>query len=284
MAVSDRMSKVSSFIAALCILIYITAVGFGVARVVMDVGQRRGLATRELNELTDRLSTSASYLGFMSPAYQQNIQDYMSVSRTLAGVIISSSGGDFAFERFAGRSVERVGTTFKFINRIDFPAQPLSLPLRISGQAQTSIQAIYSTINTAFLLVVLRDTLFAVLIALTVSFIMLIIELAQKNRPAVETAKGAAVADFAPPDYSDSSNLDTELFPSFDEDSPQGLFTKRGNIGWESYTHDRLAAELRRCSANQQDLVFLIMEFRCKEEIGDTLYRQFAEQAVSFFT
>jgi len=311
MAVSSKASKVSSFIAALCILIYIAAVAFGIVRVVIDIGQRQALANREFQELASRASSSAVFLGFMSPAYQQSIQDSIAASQTLLGVIISSSSGNFAFERFPGRSVAWAGNSPRFINRIDFPSQPLFLPLRIEGQAQTNIQAIYSNINTSFLLVVLRDTLFAVLIALTIAFITLIVEMAQKSRHiAYQTVVPQEADDsfatpfepplepFAPPlpesaspamfrslDETESVYQSPKSAPleDFHNASPHGLFTKRGNIGWESYTNDRLASELRRCASFEQDLVLLVMEFKCVQIIDDTLYQQIAEHAVAFF-
>jgi NADH:ubiquinone oxidoreductase subunit 6 (subunit J) len=289
------MSKVSSFVAALCILIYIAAVGFGVVRLVIDIGQRRNLANREFQELANRASSAAVFLGFMSQAYQQNIRDSLDTSQTLLGVIISSSSGDFAFERFPGRSVAWAGNSPRFINRIDFPSQPLFLPLRIEGQTHVNIQAIYSNINTDFLLVVLRETLFAVLIALAIAFIVLLVELTQKNRHCYQTAApadSAPVVDSPPPP-------DPVVYRALPEEkaapagpvpvvseaggSPHGLFTPRGNIGWESYTHDRLESELRRCASFEQDLALLVMEFKCVQKIDDALARQIAEQAVAFF-
>jgi hypothetical protein len=65
---------------------------------------------------------------------------------------------------------------------------------------------------------------------------------------------------------------------------PKGLFSPRGNIGWEEYTNERLAAELHRCASFEQDLVFIIMEFRDLDRIDDSFYRQFAEDSVNFFT
>jgi len=76
---------------------------------------------------------------------------------------------------------------------------------------------------------------------------------------------------------------DVEIPDEVPDETPQGLFTPRGNIGWESYTHDRLNSELHRCASFEQDLVFLVMEFRNIEKISNGLYRQFADEAVSFF-
>jgi hypothetical protein len=62
---------------------------------------------------------------------------------------------------------------------------------------------------------------------------------------------------------------------------PQGLYAPHSNIGWEAYTRDRLAAELHRCAAGEQDLVLIIMEIIPPGE--DEFYYQIAEAAVKFF-
>jgi hypothetical protein len=64
---------------------------------------------------------------------------------------------------------------------------------------------------------------------------------------------------------------------------PRGLFSPHGNIGWEDYTLERLAAELHRCASFEQDLVFIVMEFR-NLHFGDGFYNEFADDAVNFFT
>jgi GGDEF domain-containing protein len=69
-----------------------------------------------------------------------------------------------------------------------------------------------------------------------------------------------------------------------EEDNPKGLYNPRGNIGWDSYTNDRLAAELHRCSSFEQDLVFLAVELTGQKKVNDGLYSQFTEEAVNFFT
>jgi hypothetical protein len=71
--------------------------------------------------------------------------------------------------------------------------------------------------------------------------------------------------------------------PPPNEPVHRGLYSPRGNIGWEDYTGDRLEAELDRCADADQDLVFLALEFKDKKVMGDTLYRQIANEAVKFF-
>ncbi|MCL1815028.1 MAG: hypothetical protein FWG27_04315 [Treponema sp.] len=64
---------------------------------------------------------------------------------------------------------------------------------------------------------------------------------------------------------------------------PSGLYSPRSNIGWESYTQDRLASELHRCAASEQDLVVLLME--CGEGVNcdGRLYKKIADEAVELF-
>ncbi|GHV61027.1 hypothetical protein AGMMS49587_04090 [Spirochaetia bacterium] len=65
---------------------------------------------------------------------------------------------------------------------------------------------------------------------------------------------------------------------------PKGLFSPRTHIGWEEYTAERLEAELHRCASYEQDLVFIAMELTASSSSADSLYLQFASEAVSFFT
>ncbi|MDR0602573.1 MAG: hypothetical protein LBG42_09365 [Treponema sp.] len=69
-----------------------------------------------------------------------------------------------------------------------------------------------------------------------------------------------------------------------DEAGPRGLFSPHGNIGWEDYTLERLSAELHRCASFEQDLVFIVMEFRNQKRPDDGFYNEFADDAVNFFT
>jgi hypothetical protein len=73
--------------------------------------------------------------------------------------------------------------------------------------------------------------------------------------------------------------------PPPEEPEPRGLFAPRGNIGWEEYTQERLEAELHRCEVSEDDLVFIAMDFKDPGAgvDGNSLYRQFAAEAVNFF-
>lgn len=64
---------------------------------------------------------------------------------------------------------------------------------------------------------------------------------------------------------------------------PTGLYSPHGNISWEAYTKERLASELHRCASNEQDMVFIIMEFRGDKQSNDESFNTFSDMAVSFF-
>jgi hypothetical protein len=66
-------------------------------------------------------------------------------------------------------------------------------------------------------------------------------------------------------------------------DEPQGLFSPRGNVGWESYTEDRLESELHRSASIEQDLILIAMAFKEPERLTKEQFRRFAEEAVLYF-
>ncbi|MDR2900061.1 MAG: hypothetical protein LBV20_00880 [Treponema sp.] len=66
-------------------------------------------------------------------------------------------------------------------------------------------------------------------------------------------------------------------------DGPQGLYSPHGNISWEAYTKDRLTSELHRCASYEQDMVFIIMEFRGDKQNDREFFNAFTEMAVNFF-
>jgi hypothetical protein len=309
MGVPDKSSKVSSFIATLCILLYIGAITFGAVQIIMNMGERRNLAEREFYDLSDRATSSSVFLGFMSEAYQATIRDFLGASDTLLGVIITGSGGEYAYEKYPGSGIVWTADSPRFKTGLGFPRESFFLPLGIEGQRNVTIQAIYSRIDYNFLQKILRQTLLVILSALIVAFITLLVERTVKNRTDYYKAgsrginaggmKAADSFDSGPYDvrgFSDDTPARTNTYnkapvnkPSMqfaDEENkdPKGLFSPRGNIGWDSYTNERLASELHRCSSFEQDLVFLAMELKGPETVDDSLYCKFTDEAVDFFT
>ncbi|MDR2135654.1 MAG: hypothetical protein LBO76_03470, partial [Treponema sp.] len=66
-------------------------------------------------------------------------------------------------------------------------------------------------------------------------------------------------------------------------DTPQGLFSPRGGIGWNAYTEERLESELHRCASTEQDLALILAEIKEPENIKAELFRLFCQEAVLYF-
>lgn len=300
----------SAVIAALCIVVYVLAIASAAVQIVENMGERRDRAEIEFYDLADRATQSAVFLGFMSVPYQETIRDFIAGSETLLGVIISGSNGEYAFERYQGSGIAWSADAPRLKAR-GIQREPFYLPLRIEGQRNVNIQAIYSGIDSDFFLKVLRNTLLAILAALSIALIVLMVELTRKKKattpagtsPGMESSKKAAreVEIIRRPDFGETIKGAAEPalvdFEDFDEEAaipvdgdeetgsaPTGLFTPRGNIGWEAYTGDRLASELHRCASFEQDLVFIAIDFGDGNLPNEKQYRQFAEEAVEFFS
>ena len=305
MGFSGSTSKASSVVAAVCIVVYIAAVAFGAARIIIDIGERGNLAEREFFDLADRTTSSAVFQGFMSAAHQETIRSFFATSSILTGVIITGPGLEQGFERSPGSGIVWAGNSPRLRAGAGIPREPFFMPLWIDGQRNVTIQATYSFIDFGLFQIVLRDTLFAVMLALLIAFITLIIEFTNKKRlisfkTKTQSSPVSPIEDSPdelPRDFSSEPFLEPlaeeEMFAEAEKETrraenlqegdagiPKGLYSPRSSIGWESYTQDRLDSELHRCSSFEQDLTFMVMEF--EEHVP--VYRQFADEAVNFFS
>ena len=291
MGFSKKASKISSVVAVICILTYVAALAFGVIKIATNMGERRNLAETEFNDLADRATSSSVFLGFMSEGYRQTIMDYLNVSQTLSGVIITGTNGEYAFERQSGDTVTWINGSPRFKTGLVFSGGPLYLPLRIEGQRNVTIQAVYGYLDYVVFQKTLRDILLIILAALVIAFLTLLLELFLKNKAeqseAFETleseAPNSAYKEPALDESGGTENPGGADKDSFDIDGPKGSYSPRGNIGLEQYTADRLESELQRCASSGQDLVLLAMEFSGAETISDSRYSRFANEAVVFF-
>jgi hypothetical protein len=302
-----------------CILAYIAALAYAAVKIYASIDEYQSLAEREFFNLAD-LSAAAGVLGFMDEPFREAVRDGLIKSKTLEGVIISGPNGEYAFEREPGKVIAWNGDVPRFKTRLGLSADPYHVPLRVEGQRNVTISAVYNYVDYEYLIKVLKFTLLVVLAALTLAFFTLMLEfLLGKNRVPVKAppAEKAYKDDFdekflsepdfdAVPDYHTGESAEqvfSEDIP-FQEEAfsgkqkappesgqgtvpdgePQGLYTPRGNIGWEAYTQERLASELHRCASFEQDLVLIMAEFNTGKIPEDALYRRFAEEAADFFT
>ena len=183
MGVSGKTSVVSSIVASVCIILYIAAIAFGAVRIILSSSSRRITAEQEFNDLADRAS-SAVILGFMSQAYQEAVRDSLNASGTLLGLIISSSGGEYGFERRPGSVISWMGNSPRFKSGFGIPRDPIYRPQRIEGQRNVTMQAIYSYIDYDLFLTTLKNTLFIILAALALAVFTLLLETGLKNQNA----------------------------------------------------------------------------------------------------
>ena len=290
MGFSSKTSKITSVVAVLCILTYVAAIAFGAIKIITNMGERRNLAETEFYDLADRAISSSVFLGFMSDAYQQSIRDYLDISQTLSGVIITGTNRGYAFERQSGSTITWINDSPQFKTGLVFSGGPLFRPLNIDGQRNVTIQAIYSYLDQNVFQKTLRDVLLVILAALVIAFLTLLLEIFLKNKAGRPVFSGAPGNFASGKETSKASAVQEPVLDELDEtgnpggtkDDPRGLYSPRGNISWESYTAGKLSSELHRCASSQLDLVFLAMEWR-NTEISDQQYSVFANEAVSFF-
>ncbi|MDR1239661.1 MAG: hypothetical protein LBK27_06080 [Treponema sp.] len=293
-------SVLSALIASVCIIVYLAALVFAAIRIYANTRERHLVAEREFYDIAD-LAAAAGVLGFMDEPFIQTMYDALNSSRPLLALIISGPNGEYAFEKEPGTAINWVNNSPRFKTRFDISREPLYQPLQIPGQRNVNIQAVARTLDYGLIISILRQTLLAILAALALAFFTLLLEslIGKKPAPVYQDGprqpppeegrrNGAGVAvKQEPARYEETPTPEApppagKNFAGEDPAGPRGLYSPNGNIGWEDYTQDRLAAELHRCASFEQDLVFIIMEF--KERLPGGFYRQFAEDAVNFFT
>jgi hypothetical protein len=300
-----KTSVVSAIIASVCIIVYLAALVFAVLKVYTSIEGRRITADREFFDLAD-LAASAGVLGFMDERFEETISDALSASITLEGLIITGPDGEYAFERERGRAINWVNNSPRLKKRFDF-LQEMYRPLRIQGLRNVNIQAVAGAFDYAVLTDILKQTLLLVLAALTLSFFTLLLEsLLGKSGKRVAQEKAAMPSMSPPPPPRQplpatppppppkrplppaaEKPVPAEKTAPAEEDSrdtPKGLYSPHGNIGWEEYTTDRLESELHRCASYEQDLVLIVMEWKDSGSPDENFFNQFADDAVNFFT
>jgi hypothetical protein len=245
------------------------------------------LAEKEFRDLVDRAS-AASVLGFMEQPFKDAVKDTVLSSKTLDAIIVSGpTGPEYALEKRTGY-LTWVDSIPRFVFRFGTSGDPLFSPLRIDGIRNATISAVADYIDYPLIHGILVQALGAIVIALIVALFTLTFNFTKKTSPVVENRRGNK--SFKPRE----SMVEEETFdiPEMappnskvsDEDcGPQGLYSERSNICWESYTHDRLESELHRCASFEQDLCFITVESLNFAE-WESSYRNFTEAAIAFYT
>ncbi|MDR1048000.1 MAG: hypothetical protein LBL64_09500 [Treponema sp.] len=322
--INTPKNLITTFMAVLCITVYSAALVYGAIRIAGNFQDRRNLMEIEFRDLED-LASSAGVLGFMDEPFIQTIEDAVLNSKTMEALIISGPNGEYAFERREGTVINWVNDSPRFKSSFTLKTSDLR-PLRIEGQRNVNIQALFGLIDYDFLLSSMKQTLLVVLGGLVLAFLTLLFSslsgasaapaVREQNKmdepqsrregapsrreggaetdslidfeslAGTETKGGTGKAEAKRPEETEEEPAAQAAEESFEEEyeekTPQGLYSKRG-IGWEEYTRDRLAAELHRCASFEQDLVYIMMEFRNADSLDEDFFRQFAGAAVEFY-
>ncbi|MCL2191354.1 MAG: hypothetical protein FWB79_05145 [Treponema sp.] len=291
---SNKTSVVGTLIASICILVYLGALVSVIVRVSASMDQRRAGAAREFHALADRAS-AAGAVSFMDELFVEIVQGALNESRVLEGVIISSPGGVFGFERERGHALAWVDGSPRFRSRFGFSRQELIMPLRIQGMWNVNIHAVAGVFDYAELAYTLRQAMVLIAAALAVAFFTLLVESSvhRKRRPAYADDSRAREAPEPSPreDSRESASAydawkEAEAEEKAERPKPSahkpGNYSERGHVVRREHTEGRLAEEMERSAAAGQDLAFIAIEFKSPE--ADNYYTRLAADAARFFS
>jgi hypothetical protein len=205
----------------------------------------------------------------MEEPFKEAVRDAVTGSETLQGIIVTGPfGAEFTFERGNNGIIAWEGDTPRFQRRFGISRNLHFDTLRVNGIRNATITAVSSEIDYPVFSLILKQSLLLILAAVLLSAVTLLICAVRSNKASV-TVSGKTGGP-----------------------CPAGAAEKkqspiRSNAGRESHTKERLDAELRSCSAVEQDLVFMLMElsltagFAAGDDSG--VYRKFTGRALQFF-
>ena len=258
---------ISAIIAAVCIVIYLSAVIQATVRLYLSIDKSKIVAEKEFSQIAD-IALSAGTNGFMEQRFRDVMNSALTTSSRIEALIISDPAGEYVFEKQRGYIVKWVSNSPRFINRFGFSNQEYYMPLPIQNVSGASIRAAVSSYDYNAFTNILKQTLLIIMVGFAISFFTMLIQLlAGKQEP--ETYNRA------PYEPANDDMIDSES-------GPKGLYSPHSSIGWEEYINDRLNSELQRCSSTEKDLTFLLIDFSAS--VNDETYRQSAKEAIASLT
>jgi hypothetical protein len=268
---SRNSSGGGSIIAAICIIIYLSALVQGAVRVYLSIEERKITAELEFSNIAD-IALSAGIQGFMDERFNNAVNNALLSSKSLEALIITGPDGGRSYEKTPDYAISWVNDTPRFKNKFYFFGQNLYKPLAIPDVRNANIKAVANAFDYPEFIKIMKETLLIILAGFAASFFTLLLQLLMGKSSKVEFAN-APSHELNDDNFTDSETESTD---------PKGLYSSRSGLGWENYTRDRLNSELHRCSSAENDLTLLLMEFTDISE--EKTYRQAAEETVSFFT
>jgi hypothetical protein len=179
-------SLVSTLVAWICIAAYVLALAAAGIQIGVNIRDRRIAAEREFSSLVNSCSRISAQ-AFMNKAFQNTVQDALTYSDILQGIILAGPDGEYAFERALSGAIERAGNSPRFAKQFGTSSRVFFSPLDVEGLRNVTLSAVYRYIDFDLFLLVLRRTLMVVLASLTVAFFALILESVTDKRYAGET-------------------------------------------------------------------------------------------------
>jgi len=262
---STKTSVIGIIIACICIIVYMGVLVYVIIGLNTNMNQRRLVAEQEFYDIAD-LASSVGLLHFMDETFNDVILNALKRSVALEGLIITGPNGEEGFEKEPGRALTWVNNSPRFRHRFDFSRQQLYQQLRIQGLRNVNIQAVAGAFDYTEIAKILKQALLPVIIATVLAFFTLLMTSLGRKQGAAEKQKEKKAAKSA-------------------KEAPRqnaGGYSERGRVVKEENTETRLTEELRRCAAADQDLSFIVMEF--KPAIDDPSYARFAADTARFFS
>ncbi|MDR0598555.1 MAG: hypothetical protein LBG84_00525 [Treponema sp.] len=172
-------NKTPSLIALICIMVYVSAVISGAFRIYAGVDGQRKKARRELDSLQSLIAQDGGDLS--SGALGERLRAAVAEFQVLEGIIITGSQGELTFERERGGLIRREGESSRFIPRFGYAALK-ARQVELSGSRNAVIHSMINTIDYAYTIRVLRQSLLAILVGLLLSFLNMILSATSRSR------------------------------------------------------------------------------------------------------
>jgi hypothetical protein len=285
---TGRVPIASTVIAAFCLIVYIAALSYAALTIYDSVSERHAIAEEEFDQITD-LASAAGVLSFMDESFIRTIQSGVDSSLTLLGVIISGPNGEYAFERERGMVISWNNNSPRFKKHFGATYPPRHMPLRIEGQRNVNIQAVSGLIDYERCTRVLKQTLLAILAALSLAIFTLLAEtVLRKNRgPA---APAPAIPAAPPSEPQPPEEVPEDLFAGI-EDSIETERENGKNKDDEDLAglildpaEERLGDELHSSTLAGNDLVYMVIAVKDSALEEDSLYRAITQTTLKFFS
>jgi hypothetical protein len=260
--------KITSIIALTSIVLYVAAIGTGVIRIIASINERRSIAKEEFYDLVD-IASSAGVLGFMEEPFKDAVRDAVTGSKTIQGIIVTGPfGAEFTFERGNNGIIAWEGDTPRFQRRFGISRNPHFNTLRVNGIRNATITAVSDEIDYPVFSLILKQSLFLILVAVLLSAVTQLICSIRNNKASTMV-----------------SDKVRRTYPTGAAEKKQPPI--RSSAGMESHTKERLDSKLQSCSAAEQDLALILMELSLTAgfAVGDdsSVYRKFTDRALQFF-